>query len=228
MRLSLQSYLLFGTPVLIEILVRVPERLFDGKIELFSLQDLLSCANQCTKGLVWHGLRRLHCCNFEWSESEKRCKLHHDCLTLNSQNRDFFTCRKAGDWRSPWSFNKLFIIQSREGGGGEFNDHQMIFCGGLCHLFFCATLELCNLVLFLDFPRPWLSARIQASWWQHQGKGIQEIRQRGTPKVSKYYTLRFEKNIPNKGACFWSLQTWPKSVVTTISFGLKSVCPFNI
>ena len=82
-----------------------------------SLQDLLSCANLCTKNEMQRG--QGGCCSFEWSKSEKRCKLHHDCLTSKPQNKDFFTCRKEGDWPCVFFLKKIsYSNQLGSWGGG--------------------------------------------------------------------------------------------------------------
>ena len=65
----------------------------------FLPQDLKSCANLCQKNGMRSGQRRLYCCNFEWSKSEQRCRLHENCLkSYTLHKKDFFTCRKRGDF----------------------------------------------------------------------------------------------------------------------------------
>ena len=62
-------------------------------------QDLKSCANLCQKNGMRSGQRRLYCCDFEWSKSEQRCRLHENCLkSYTLHKKDFFTCRKRGDF----------------------------------------------------------------------------------------------------------------------------------
>ena len=60
-------------------------------------QDSQSCAELCEKNEIIGQGRRLKCCTFEWSEKEKRCKLHHNCVPISGERKKgFFTCRKEG------------------------------------------------------------------------------------------------------------------------------------
>ena len=67
-------------------------------------EGLLACAKLCANHTHIKNKRGTGCCNFEWSFNEKKCKLHHDCVTSKPQNKDFFTCRKEGDWHLPVFF----------------------------------------------------------------------------------------------------------------------------
>ena len=59
-------------------------------------QDLLACANLCKRG-IRKGQRTYRCCVFEWSETERMCKLHHECTTKSPHKEGLLTCRKKGD-----------------------------------------------------------------------------------------------------------------------------------
>ena len=130
-------------------------------------EGLLECAKECAEHTMRKGWRRSGCCNFEWSHHEMKCKLHHDCITSKPQNKDFFTCRKEGDWPCVF-FGKKFHTPTNLGPG---------------------VGEHCNLDLFLDFTRPWLFGRIRAARWQRQGNGdYQRNEQSGrSSRVSKYF-----------------------------------------
>ena len=66
------------------------------QISPYLSQDLLACANLCQQG-IHKGQRTLRCCLFEWSESERMCKLHHECKTKSPLKEGLLTCRKKGD-----------------------------------------------------------------------------------------------------------------------------------